>query len=90
VGAGALNRRTPQEELLDDLLARITPENVHDEIDTGPSVGGEAWGTDFDLVVEINPTIPHDAPPGSARRSDCRRARAASAAPHERNDDRVT
>jgi antitoxin MazE len=28
---------------LDDLLARITPDNVHREIDTGPAVGGEAW-----------------------------------------------
>jgi antitoxin MazE len=28
---------------LDDLLAGITPENIHGEIDTGPSVGAEAW-----------------------------------------------
>lgn len=28
---------------LDDLLARVTPENRHDEVDTGPSVGAEAW-----------------------------------------------
>lgn len=28
---------------LDDLLARITPENVHREIDTGPAVGDEVW-----------------------------------------------
>ncbi|HEX2091209.1 MAG TPA: hypothetical protein VHG28_02360 [Longimicrobiaceae bacterium] len=28
---------------LDDLLAQITPENLHPETDTGPSVGGEAW-----------------------------------------------
>ncbi|HEU0013237.1 MAG TPA: AbrB/MazE/SpoVT family DNA-binding domain-containing protein [Longimicrobium sp.] len=28
---------------LDGLLARVTPENRHDEIDTGPSVGREAW-----------------------------------------------
>lgn len=29
--------------LLEDLLAGITPENLHGEIDTGPSVGAEAW-----------------------------------------------
>lgn len=28
---------------LEDLLAGITPENLHDELDTGPSAGGEAW-----------------------------------------------
>lgn len=28
---------------LDDLLARVTPENRHDEVDTGPSAGAEAW-----------------------------------------------
>jgi antitoxin MazE len=28
---------------LDALLARVTPENIHGEIDTGPSVGEEAW-----------------------------------------------
>jgi antitoxin MazE len=28
---------------LADLLARITPNNLHSESDTGPSVGGEAW-----------------------------------------------
>jgi len=28
---------------LDDLLARITPENLHAETDTGPSAGAEAW-----------------------------------------------
>jgi antitoxin MazE len=28
---------------LDDLLARITPDNLHDEIDTGGAVGREAW-----------------------------------------------
>lgn len=28
---------------LDELLARVTPENRHDEIDTGASVGAEAW-----------------------------------------------
>ncbi len=28
---------------LDDLLAQITPENLHAETDTGPSIGDEAW-----------------------------------------------
>lgn len=28
---------------LDDLLAEITPENLHAEIDTGDQVGNEAW-----------------------------------------------
>lgn len=28
---------------LENLLARVTPENRHDEVNTGPSVGGEAW-----------------------------------------------
>lgn len=28
---------------LDELLARVTDENLHSEIDTGPAVGGEAW-----------------------------------------------
>lgn len=28
---------------LDDLLSRVTPENLHAEIDTGDSVGGETW-----------------------------------------------
>ena len=28
---------------LDELLAKITPENLHGEIDKGASVGREAW-----------------------------------------------
>lgn len=28
---------------LDDLLAKVTPENLHGETDTGGSVGKEAW-----------------------------------------------
>lgn len=28
---------------LEALLARVTPENRHDEVDIGPSVGVEAW-----------------------------------------------
>lgn len=34
---------TLPEYRLEDLLAGITPENLHGEIDTGPSVGAEAW-----------------------------------------------
>ena len=37
---------TPKNEpldLLDTLLAQITEENIHGEIDTGPSVGLEIW-----------------------------------------------
>ncbi len=33
----------PLELDLDDLLAGITDENIHGEIDTGDSVGGEIW-----------------------------------------------
>ena len=28
---------------LDDLLARVTEDNLHGEVETGPPVGGEAW-----------------------------------------------
>ncbi len=28
---------------LDDLLSRVTAENLHDEIDTGSAVGNEVW-----------------------------------------------
>lgn len=28
---------------LEDLVARITPENRHEEIDTGTAVGNEVW-----------------------------------------------
>jgi antitoxin MazE len=32
-----------QEFSLDELLAQVTPENLHGETDTGASVGQEAW-----------------------------------------------
>ena len=32
-----------EEFSLDDLLAKITPENLHGEIDTGNPVGNEVW-----------------------------------------------
>lgn len=28
---------------LKQLLARVTKENLHDEVDTGPAAGGEVW-----------------------------------------------
>ena len=34
---------TNPKQTLDDLLARVTPENRHREVDTGPSAGIEAW-----------------------------------------------
>jgi len=37
-------RRLRQREVtLDDLLAAVTAENIQAEMDTGPSVGREAW-----------------------------------------------
>lgn len=31
------------DDQLEDLLAQVTPENIHGEIDDGGSVGREAW-----------------------------------------------
>ncbi len=28
---------------LDQLLAQVTKDNLHDEVDTGPATGAEAW-----------------------------------------------
>lgn len=28
---------------LESLLEKVTADNIHDEVDTGPSVGNEAW-----------------------------------------------
>ena len=28
---------------LDDLLAQVTPQNIHEEIDTGQNIGKEVW-----------------------------------------------
>ncbi|MBN2393633.1 MAG: AbrB/MazE/SpoVT family DNA-binding domain-containing protein [Anaerolineae bacterium] len=36
-------RTTEPEYNLDELLAQITEENLHREIDTGPLVGNELW-----------------------------------------------
>lgn len=35
-------RRAPEYDL-DDLLAGVRRRNLHDEVDTGPAVGREAW-----------------------------------------------
>jgi antitoxin MazE len=35
-------RRAPTYDL-SELLAHVTPENLHHEVDTGPSVGSEVW-----------------------------------------------
>jgi antitoxin MazE len=45
VEAGALSVRpvSPPEYCLDALLAAVTDENRHDEIDTGGPLGEEAW-----------------------------------------------
>ena len=42
---GSLVVRVLQEEQVDleDLLAQVTDENRHGEIDTGEAVGGESW-----------------------------------------------
>jgi antitoxin MazE len=31
------------EQTLKQLLAKITPENIHHEVETGPATGNEAW-----------------------------------------------
>jgi antitoxin MazE len=43
--AGKAIRMRPRrrEVTLDDLLARITPENIHEEADFGVSAGREPW-----------------------------------------------
>jgi antitoxin MazE len=28
---------------LEELLKRVTPQNLHHEVDMGPAVGGEVW-----------------------------------------------
>lgn len=33
----------PSSMTLDDLLKDVTPENLHNEVDTGPAVGREVW-----------------------------------------------
>lgn len=40
---GVLTMRASGELTLDELLAGVTEDNLHGEIDTGPAVGAEAW-----------------------------------------------
>ena len=43
VEEGLLLRPQRQQPTLEDLVARITPENRHGETDWGPPVGRESW-----------------------------------------------
>jgi antitoxin component of MazEF toxin-antitoxin module len=36
-------KAVPKKYSLAELLKQITPETLHEEVDTGPSVGAEAW-----------------------------------------------
>jgi antitoxin component of MazEF toxin-antitoxin module len=36
-------KAVPKKYSLAELLKHITPETLHQEVDTGPSVGAEAW-----------------------------------------------
>ena len=40
---GGVFIRKVEEETLDELIDRITPENLHEPIDWGPPVGKEIW-----------------------------------------------
>ena len=33
----------PQKKSLDDMLAMVTPENIHSEVSTGNAIGNEEW-----------------------------------------------
>ena len=33
----------PQKKSLDDMLAMVTPDNIHSEVTTGNAVGKEEW-----------------------------------------------
>jgi hypothetical protein len=35
--------RKPREDDLDELIRRITPENIHDAVDWGAPLGKEVW-----------------------------------------------
>ena len=43
VDGGLMLRPRHREVSLEELLAKIKPENLHGETDWGPPVGGEAW-----------------------------------------------
>lgn len=42
-GQIVVRRLRPRGVTLDELLADVTPENIHAVVDTGPAVGREAW-----------------------------------------------
>jgi len=33
----------PKKSSLDELLAKVTPENIHESVETGTSIGNEEW-----------------------------------------------
>jgi antitoxin MazE len=43
VNGGLLLRPAPKEYSLEELVAGITPENLHEETDWGPAIGRETW-----------------------------------------------
>lgn len=43
VDGGLLLRSKKHHYTLDELLAKVTPENLHGETDWGPAIGREAW-----------------------------------------------
>ncbi len=43
INGGLLLRPRKHDYTLEELLAQITPENIHGETDWGPPVGGETW-----------------------------------------------
>jgi antitoxin component of MazEF toxin-antitoxin module len=38
-----VDEEEPEPSKLDELLAKVTPENIHPEVDFGPPVGNEVW-----------------------------------------------
>jgi len=42
-GRLVIARQTPECFDLDELLGRVTPENLHEAVDTSPPVGREVW-----------------------------------------------
>ena len=42
-GKIVITRLTEPKLTLEQLLSKVTKDNLHDEIDTGPAVGNETW-----------------------------------------------
>ena len=42
-GGAIVIKPAPERPTLEELIARITPESLHGEWDTGPAVGKEVW-----------------------------------------------